>query len=69
MLCEHWNFVYKSLNFILFLKEKKGHSILLTLDRLLKETGTNSKEELRTLMQERDIEGVIWHRSDLVPTY
>ena len=35
---------------------------------LLKEIGTNSKEELRTLMRDRDIEGVIWHRSDLVPT-
>ena len=38
------------------------------MSMLLKEIGTNSKEELRTLMRDRDIEGVIWHRSDLVPT-
>ena len=30
----------------------------------LKEVGTNSKEELRTLMRDRDI----WRRSDLVLT-
>ena len=35
------------------------------LSMLLKEVGTNSKEELRTLMWDKDMDGLL----DLVPTY